>query len=753
MKNLLEKLKGMNYKQAAIDHGEKLFLGVIGLFVLICLGGTSWSRYDKQPKEFQDKVEAGERNIQASAFTVEEQNKYKPLEIMQAVQTLQSPLEVGRYEYSTNWFWPMYPTARKISEPKWLAAIEPIADFGKAVIVEAPLPDQSQPSVANAIDGSEAAKKLAADDDDEFAPKRGATDPAVRGGAGAPAAATLNDGAGIRDAKASGSSYRNLTSGTDAGIVEGMGMSGSGRGGPGMGAMMGSQGQSGPKVNAHGNRFVSVRAVFPLGDQLDELVKAMHEQRQKAADFVTFLDFEVERQVAQPGDKPWSGPWEKVDLQATLDLLDRIEFDTDVVDPVFTDSVFTMPLPQRVIGRWKTKTKDWASHPLIKTMTDEQAELQAQLNARLVEEAAKKKAEDKTAKKGFAPKVHDARGLRSQFSGQATGMVTDMGNMMKQGEFQAFNPNLGADGLSDAMGGVTSSMNATGNGKMSKYLLFRYFDFQVTPGNAYRYRVRMTLLNPNFKRPVEELVDESIAAGEVRVTPWSEPTPYVFVPEEQRLFLAKAEKPKADTGLPMANIDVYQWFSEAGTTIKANVEKLQLGQFIGGRCPKTEVYRPANDTLIEEEVPVFTGSLLADVAAAPTTAGFDLAEHADLKLDIKKLNQLTTTDKALVVDRFGQMAILDNKTATDERTKAENVVEGERRAIRARLKDQPVASNVGGDLGGEMGMPAGMGMPGMGGMGMPGMGGGNSLKKGAKSPTTKKASGKGKTKMAPGAGT
>lgn len=140
---------------------------------------------------------------------------------------------------------------------------------------------------------------------------------------------------------------------------------------------MGSQGQSGPKVNAHGNRFVSVRAVFPLGDQLDELVKAMHEQRQKAADFVTFLDFEVERQVAQPGDKPWSGPWEKVDLQATLDLLDRIEFDTDVVDPVFTDSVFTMPLPQRVIGKWKTKLKDWASHPLIKTMTDEQAELQA----------------------------------------------------------------------------------------------------------------------------------------------------------------------------------------------------------------------------------------------------------------------------------------------------------------------------------------------------------------------------------------
>ena len=746
MKNLLAKLKGTNYKQAAIDHGEKLFLGVTGLFVLTQLGFTNWSRYDRQPKEFQDKVEAGERNIQASAFTVEEQNKYKPLEIMQAVQTLQSPLEVGRYEYSTNWFWSMYPTVKKIAEPNWLAAIEPIADFGKAVIVEAPLSDQSQPSVATAIEGSEAAKKLAAaDDDDEFAPKRAATDPAGRGGVGAPGSATQNDGAGIGSAKPSVGSYKSMTSGTDAGIVEGMGMSGSGRGG--MGAM-GSQGQSRPKVNAHGNRFVSVRAVFPLGDQLDELVKAMHEQRQKAADFVTFLDFEVERQVAQPGDKPWSGLWEKVDLQATLDLLDRIEFDTDVVDPVFTDSVFTMPLPQRVIGKWKTKLKDWASHPLIKTMTDEQAELQAQLNTRLVEESAKKKSEDKFAKKGFSTKVHDARGLRSQFSGQANGIVSEMGDMMRQGQMQAFNPNLGADELSGAMGGITNSMTATGNGKMSKYLLFRYFDFQVTPGNAYRYRVRMTLLNPNFKRPVEELVDESIAAGEVRVTPWSEPTLHVFVPEEQRLFLAKAEKPKTDAGLPVADIDVYQWFSEAGTTIAAKVVKTQLGQFIAGPCKDTEVYRPANDTLNKEEIPVFTGSLLADVAAAPTTAGFDLAEHADLKLDVKKLNQLTTTDKALVVDRFGQMAILDNKSVTDERAAAEKVVEIERRAIRDRIKERPTANNAGGDLGGEMGMPSGMGMP--GGMGMAG---GNSLKKGAKSPATKKASGKGKTKTAPGAGT
>ena len=737
MKNFLAKLKGLMNKQAAIDHGEKLFLGVVGLFVLICLAGTSWSRYDKQPKEFQDKVEAGERNIQASAFTKEKQDEYKPREILQDVQTLQSSLEPGRYDYQTNWFWPMYPTAIKITEPKWLAPIQPIADFGKAVIVELP-PDQAQPPAsAVEIETASTGKKAASDDDDEFAVKGKTTDPTGRssGPASAPAAGGLNDGLPVNGRSSSGSAYQNMLSG-------GSGMEGA------------SSGTSTSRVNARGNRFVSVRAVFPLGDQLDELVKAMHEQKQKVAGSVNFLDFEVERQVALPGNLPWSGAWEKVDLQATLDLLDRIEFDTDLVDPAFTDNVFTMPLPRRVIGRWKGKVTDWASHPLIKTLTDEQAEIQAQLNARLVEEAAARKSDDKFGKKGFATKVHDARGLRSQAmgSGQMNSMMTDMSKLYSSGEATSFNPSFSGAGMQDLAGGMagfSDQVTRNGDGRMSKYLLFRYFDFQVTPGNAYRYRVRLTLLNPNFKRPVEELVDESIAAGEVRVTPWSEPTQHVFVPEEQRMFLTKADKPRPDTGLPSANIDVYQWFSEAGTTIAAKVDKLQLGQFIGGLCKETEVYRPASETLNKEEVPVFTGSLLTDVAPAPVTAGFDLAEHADLKLDDKKLKQWATADKALVVDRYGQLAILDTKSSTDERALAESVVEKERSGIRARMSARPAAGPTAGDLSSGPSSGAGMYPGGMEGM-MPGAGGGNSLKKGAKLPTAKKATGKGKSKQSSG---
>jgi len=90
--------------------------------------------------------------------------------------------------------------------------------------------------------------------------------------------------------------------------------------------------------------------------------------------------------------------------------------------------------------------------------------------------------------------------------------------------------------------------------------------------------------------------------------------------------------------------------------------------------------------------------------------GFDPAEHADLKLDEKKLKQLTAADKALIVDRYGQLAILDTKIATEERNAAEGIVENERRGIRARLKERPAEDTAGGDMKSLMGFGDSSGM-------------------------------------------
>lgn len=253
--------------------------------------------------------------------------------------------------------------------------------------------------------------------------------------------------------------------------------------------------------------------------------------------------------------------------------------------------------------------------------------------------------------------------------------------------------NMGSGPSSSFMGAVSAMGNQMQktDTRLSKYLLFRYFDFTVTPGNSYRYRVRLVLRNPNYKRPVEELVDASVAEGELRMTPWSEPTTPSDIPEEQKVFLAKVDKGRPESGVaPAANMDIVQWFADAGTSISVKLEKLQLGQFVGGRA-KTEVLRPEM-SLKEEEIPVFTGSILADIAMAPL-AELDAAEHADLKVDAKRLKQIGTVDKALLVDRFGQLMALDPKVSEDDQKRSLRSVEDEHGAW-AHLKSRNDAAGA-----------------------------------------------------------
>ena len=74
--------------------------------------------------------------------------------------------------------------------------------------------------------------------------------------------------------------------------------------------------------------------------------------------------------AAAAGPNTWSGKWEKIDIQTAIDVLSKTQFDLDVVDQRYRDSVFTMPLPMRVTSDWKKL----ASHPQIKRLlTDEEA--------------------------------------------------------------------------------------------------------------------------------------------------------------------------------------------------------------------------------------------------------------------------------------------------------------------------------------------------------------------------------------------
>lgn len=67
--------------------------------------------------------------------------------------------------------------------------------------------------------------------------------------------------------------------------------------------------------------------------------------------------------------------------------------------------------------------------------------------------------------------------------------------------------------------------------KAEGILLFRYLDFDVKPGNFYRYRVKLVVKNPNLAYLTS---DPFVSRGMTRETPWSRPSQAVLVKVEQK---------------------------------------------------------------------------------------------------------------------------------------------------------------------------------------------------------------------------
>ena len=72
-------------------------------------------------------------------------------------------------------------------------------------------------------------------------------------------------------------------------------------------------------------------------------------------------------------------------------------------------------------------------------------------------------------------------------------------------------------------------------------LLFRYFDYDIEPGKAYRYRVRLLLANPNYGFAAHCLEDESSAKTRYLETRWSEATAVVHVPQDTGVLAGPAK--------------------------------------------------------------------------------------------------------------------------------------------------------------------------------------------------------------------
>ncbi len=79
--------------------------------------------------------------------------------------------------------------------------------------------------------------------------------------------------------------------------------------------------------------------------------------------------------------------------------------------------------------------------------------------------------------------------------------------------------------------------------KAVDFKLFRFCDFSVERRKTYRYRVKLSVFNANYKLDPIALEKPALAQGEFRETPWSEPSNDVTVPHDYQLALAEVRAP------------------------------------------------------------------------------------------------------------------------------------------------------------------------------------------------------------------
>lgn len=591
----------LDMKRFAIQHVEKLIFGVVGLFCLYAIWGADWTPYRGTPREITDKVATSEKALKDHAWPESEiasyrlTNEQSPANVLH--QRLVADIDSSKFplpsKMSIDWFNLNEP----VQEPLLLAAKAPLANSARAFLERVDLPAEVE------VPQSPATGPVQQDDqpdvDDEF--RRGTAARAAgsgvlggdsRGGGNSPQeefSASPEDY--ITDAMhyLSNEDRESMASSYDAISLA-------------------------PKTATKGKgySFVAFRALFPLRDQINNYMTAIHRSYDDAAALFQIVDCQVERREMTGRSGQWS-EWSPVEYQIAEDILRGQNLQMDPVDSLITNPVITMPLPARITGEWR----DLAKHPQIEKfeLSEAQMDFEYEMNKiALLESAVVQKSQQnapRTRTGGFSQFGMDNRqnvarmlGGRSAYgtmnlpgmggaaaAGGAAPANADMDELVKNlAKYSGTNENKKQEELIKQW--LRKQVDARG-----ELLLIRYLDFGVQPGRTYSYRVRLVVSNPNFGQSLNAAKGmQHVIEGETRETPWSDPTEAIYVEPETHYFVKSVTEP-SNKVFPVTNFDIFEWNVDKGTTVNASLP-VDLGAYVGGE-QKTKVIDAAKNILEE----------------------------------------------------------------------------------------------------------------------------------------------------------
>ncbi len=646
MAGIKDKLSVEGMKTLFLKHGEKIILGLVALFVVMSLVGTQWASYKKVPGELTNKLTAADRIIENvnNTWPEEEKKNYPDFSPKAQVGQMLASMSSAPFTYSTPFWTPPGGQKEPFKEPDYLPVVDLIATPGRTMLAQNNTEDSEMDEDSEDSDDETTTDEDDEEGDDDFAKRKASntTGNTPLGGSGTGGGLTLSFGGG---GGGLGGGYEQEISNFEDPSSSVLGNYTEASEGE-EGGMMGGSGMALPdSVKGVPVRYISVRGIFDLRKQVLNYAHALQTDITSAEKMVKFIDFKLERQVADSPQGPWDGEWETVDISVAKDYLTHtIDFDQDPVSQGVRDSVITMPLPARLMGVWRNKV----NHPSIKEfeLSDEEMEAEAALNRKIIEEFRKNRESivQEIPPGGFADQQINMAQFQDSF-------LEDKGNRKKLGK--DVEDIFGKDSKIDSeklIEKIKEQVDAVGN-----LVLFRYIDFDIEPGKSYQYRVRLVLRNPNYGVPVDQVNTPSVVEGQIRETPVSDSSNVATVAEDYAYFLSMVRPPRGSAS-EIAEMLIYEWFDESGTLIKGKLA-MELGDYIGGK-QKTYVLRPDQMTFEEEDDVLFkSNDLLID---AMFVGRLDRNLHSDLKAPAGlSRHESGITPEALVLDREGRLKEID----------------------------------------------------------------------------------------------
>lgn len=630
MKGLLNKLKTFFLK-----HGEKFVFGIFCMASLWVLMGTHWVPFQKTPDELEVLVDKSNNNIESSTWPEEEkialEQKFKDDIVPKAENIIDKKILADVYVFKRPIFSPPTGDDDPNKEPIYSTVDQLLVSSGNVVLAQNKIVDDLAEDAQKDLEESEE-KKKEEKDSNPFAP----TNPTGPGGIdGDPGEFPGGEFPGGPPA------FEEFPGGDPR--MEG-GPDGSTAGIP-------------SNLQAYSTPFVSIRGIINREQQIANIADAMNLTAVEAEGYLQYLEFNLERQGAVAGEDPWAGEWEQVDIQNSLDILAKSpSFSEDPVSLLVQDPSLSLLLPPRILGNW---TSDLVSHPKLENFELSPQEMKREVELNLENARKRIEAESKVESNVIQRRGLNRLQVKTNTRDELTkSSVTDIMKTLK--ETMDTPKDLAPAKALELRKKIAEQikLRASVAGKLT---LFRYIDFDVEPGRAYRYRVRLVLYNPNYGLPVERAESQSVVEGEERVTEWSQPSGVALIEPQTKVFVTKVDPPNRDYDELRPSLQVYMLHKETGTPVHTDRLKITQGDYIVGKA-NAYLANPSEMTYESESVQFESDMMLID---SKPFHRFDPEFHKDLNLSRGsnlRINPKTLglTSEIIVQDQYGRLIVKDN---------------------------------------------------------------------------------------------